>query len=149
MSTTPSTKAPDPILAAGVVLWRESNRGREVALVHRPKYDDWSLPKGKAEEGEPLWATAVRETAEETGHAVTLGRPLPVQRYQVNGRPKDVHYWSGRAGAGRFTPHAEGCPLLLVVMVVLFILCWWWSSSSGGGGHPLLLVMVFVLFFWC
>jgi 8-oxo-dGTP diphosphatase len=94
-------------LAAGVVLWRDSGRGREVALVHRPKYNDWSLPKGKTEAGEPLWATAVRETAEETGHAVTLGRPLSVQEYSVNDRPKLVHYWSGRAGVGRFTPHAE------------------------------------------
>ena len=97
----------EPILAAGVVLWRDSSRGREVALVHRPKYDDWSLPKGKTEAGEPLWATAVRETAEETGHAVTLGRPLSMQEYLVNGRTKHVHYWSGRAGVGRFTAHAE------------------------------------------
>ena len=63
-------------LAAGVLCWRRARDGLEVLLVHRPRYDDWSWPKGKAHDGEPLPQTAVREAAEETGLAVALGRPL-------------------------------------------------------------------------
>jgi 8-oxo-(d)GTP phosphatase len=63
------------IRAAGAVLWRPGPQGPEVVLVHRPKYDDWSLPKGKTEPGEPVLLTAVREVAEETGVRVLLGRP--------------------------------------------------------------------------
>ncbi|MBU2695702.1 NUDIX hydrolase [Pimelobacter sp. 30-1] len=81
------------ILAAGVVAFRP---GREVLLVHRPKYDDWSFPKGKLDRGEHPTATAVREVAEETGVHVRLGPPLPTQRYPVARRSKTVHYWTGR-----------------------------------------------------
>ena len=82
------------MLAAGVVVFRP---GREVLLVHRPKYDDWSFPKGKLERGEAAPAAAVRETAEETGLRVRLGVPLYPQRYPVSGaRSKTVHYWVGR-----------------------------------------------------
>jgi 8-oxo-dGTP diphosphatase len=65
--------------------------------VHRPRYDDWSLPKGKLDPGEHLLACAVREVEEETGQRVVLGRPLPTQHYEVNGAPKRVHYWAARA----------------------------------------------------
>jgi 8-oxo-dGTP diphosphatase len=70
--------------------------------VHRPKYDDWSLPKGKVDKGETLPETAVREVLEETGHAITLGRPLPDQRYPVTGvdgvvRDKLVRWWVAQA----------------------------------------------------
>jgi 8-oxo-(d)GTP phosphatase len=87
-----------PVLAAGALLWRPGPGGPEVALVHRPKYDDWSLPKGKADKGETPPLTAVREVLEETGHPVALGRPLPNQRYQVTGadglqREKLVRWW--------------------------------------------------------
>lgn len=88
------------ILAAGTVLWRPARRDGdvvEVGLVHRPKYDDWSWPKGKADPGEHILACAVREVLEETGHAVTLGQPLPTVRYQVNGADKEVRYWLARA----------------------------------------------------
>ena len=81
------------ILAAGVVTFRP---GREVLLVHRPKYDDWSFPKGKLDSGEHPTAAAVREVAEETGLHVRLGPPLPDQRYPVGGGTKTVHYWAGR-----------------------------------------------------
>ncbi len=81
------------ILAAGVVVFRP---GREVLLVHRPKYDDWSFPKGKLDPREHPTAAAVREVAEETGLHVRLGPPLAPQRYPVARRMKTVHYWSGR-----------------------------------------------------
>ena len=89
--------APDgEIRAAGAVLWRPSGRGREVALIHRPKYDDWSFPKGKLEPGEHRLLAAVREVAEETGVHAILGRPLPTSHYDRNGRAKRVDYWAGR-----------------------------------------------------
>jgi 8-oxo-dGTP diphosphatase len=86
------------IRAAGSVLWRRGADGVEVAVVHRPRYDDWSLPKGKAHPGEPLAVTARRETVEETGWDVALGRWLGVARYRVDGEEKRVDYWSARAG---------------------------------------------------
>lgn len=85
------------ILAAGVVAFRP---GREVLLVHRPKYDDWSFPKGKVDRGEHPVAAAVREVAEETGLHVRLGPPLTSQRYPVARRMKTVHYWTGRVVGG-------------------------------------------------
>jgi 8-oxo-dGTP pyrophosphatase MutT (NUDIX family)/phosphohistidine phosphatase SixA len=83
------------VLAAGAVVLR---KGGDVLLVHRPKYDDWSFPKGKLDRGEHVLAAAVREVAEETGLAVRLGVPLSPQRYRLaNGRMKTVRYWIGRA----------------------------------------------------
>lgn len=93
------TAGREPALAAGALVWREVD-GLEICLVHRPKYDDWSLPKGKPHAGEHLLSCAVREVAEETGHHVTLGRPLSAQRYLVSGRPKLVHYWLAEADSG-------------------------------------------------
>src|SRR4051794_41489186 len=84
-----------PIMAAGAVVIR---KGREVLLVHRPKYNDWSFPKGKLDPGEHVTAAAVREVAEETGLQIRLGPPLPIQQYEItNGqlRTKVVHYWVG------------------------------------------------------
>lgn len=89
------------VRAAGAVLWRPARESGstdiEVALVHRPKYDDWSLPKGKLDPGEHIIACAVREVLEETGHAVSLGAPVGVQRYPVAGATKEVLYWAARA----------------------------------------------------
>jgi 8-oxo-dGTP diphosphatase len=83
---------PDVVAAGAVVL----RRGSEVLLVHRPKYDDWSFPKGKVDRGEHPVAAAVREVEEETGLRVRLGRPLSDQHYLVSGRGKTVHYWVAR-----------------------------------------------------
>ena len=103
-------QGPD-ISAAGVVV---SRKGPRVLLVHRPKYDDWSFPKGKVDPGEHVTTTAVREVAEETGLDVRLGPPLSCQHYTVaNGqaREKTVHYWAGRVVGGddvsTFRPNAE------------------------------------------
>ena len=99
--------ADDGIRAAGAVVWRSSDRGREVALIHRPRYDDWSFPKGKLEPGEHVLLAAVREVAEETGLRVTLGRPLGTEVYDRRGRPKRVDYWAGR-------PRSDGHAAFLV-----------------------------------
>jgi 8-oxo-dGTP diphosphatase len=82
------------IRAAGAVVWRPGPDGDQVLLVHRRKYDDWSLPKGKQEPDEPLPLTAAREVLEESGASVTLGRHLAPVRYKVNGHPKQVDYWA-------------------------------------------------------
>lgn len=82
-------------LAAGALCWRYGPAGLEVLLVHRPKYNDWSWPKGKLEPGELLPVCAVREVAEETGVQIRLGRPLPDVTYNDgDGRPKRVSYWA-------------------------------------------------------
>ncbi|WP_229331697.1 NUDIX hydrolase, partial [Streptomyces sp. UNOC14_S4] len=86
----------DVILAAGCVLWRRAaggDGGLEVALVHRPKWDDWSHPKGKLKAGEDALSGAVREVLEETGMACVVGCALPTVRYEVSGRLKEVRYW--------------------------------------------------------
>lgn len=82
------------VRAAGAVVTR---KGGDVLLVHRPKYDDWSFPKGKLDPGEHAVTAAVREVAEETGLDVRLGPPLASQRYRMlNGRWKSVDYWTAR-----------------------------------------------------
>jgi 8-oxo-dGTP diphosphatase len=95
--------------AAGCVLWRRSpvDGELEVCLVHRPKYDDWSHPKGKLKRGEDALAGALREVAEETGYAAVPGTRLPTMRYLANGRPKQVRYWAAEAADGRFVPNDE------------------------------------------
>ncbi len=97
--------------AAGGVLWRPAGDGIEVAVVHRPRYDDWSLPKGKLEPGEPAVLGAVREVCEETGHAATAGRSLGTSRYRVlvDGRERDktVRWWALRDRGGCFVPGPE------------------------------------------
>jgi 8-oxo-dGTP diphosphatase len=87
----------EPTLAAGAVVWRRAaGRPAEVLLVHRPRYGDWSLPKGKREPGEHILLTAVREVFEETSLRPLLGPRLPDTTYQGLRRPKVVSYWSAR-----------------------------------------------------
>jgi 8-oxo-(d)GTP phosphatase len=95
------------VLAAGAVLWRPGVHGVEIALVHRPKYDDWSFPKGKLDAGETMPFAAVREVAEETGQAARLGPLLGDVRYSVPEGGKLVRYWAAEARGGEFTPGAE------------------------------------------
>jgi 8-oxo-dGTP diphosphatase len=106
---------PAIVAAAGAVVLRARSKGTdEVLLVHRPKYDDWSFPKGKLDPGEDARTAAVREVLEETGVAIRLGPPLSHQCYEVrNGstRVKLVHYWVGRArgdhDVAAYEPNAE------------------------------------------
>ncbi|WP_149203648.1 NUDIX hydrolase [Actinotalea subterranea] len=83
--------------AAGAVVWRERAGRLEVALVHRPRYKDWSWPKGKLDAGEAVAAAAAREVAEEIGEPVVLGMPLPAMHYRTpDGAGKHVRYWAAR-----------------------------------------------------
>lgn len=96
------------VRAAGGVVWRPSGAGVEVCLVHRPRYDDWSLPKGKLDPGEHPLLAAVREVAEEADVRAVPQVRLPTVRYVSDGRPKVVDYWSMRAvGDGGFQPFTE------------------------------------------
>ena len=99
------------IRAAGAVVWRRGPEGVQVCLVHRPKYDDWTIPKGKLDPGEDFADAARREVREETGFRGLLGEDLGEVRYVVD-RPgqrgaKRVRYWSMHADDGSFAPHAE------------------------------------------
>ena len=88
----------ESILAAGAVLWRRDQDGvLMVALIHRPRYDDWSIPKGKVDPGESHISCAQREILEETGFTSTFGPELGVVVYDVEGVPKVVRYWSAQA----------------------------------------------------
>src|SRR3954471_14277209 len=104
---SPSGREHEVVSAGAVVL----GRGGEVLLVHRPKYDDWSFPKGRLDRGEHATAAAVREVEEETGLRIRLGVPLGDQHYPVRAGTKLVHYWVGRAlGDGDvsdYQPNAE------------------------------------------
>ena len=96
------------IRAAGGLLWRDGPGGRELALVHRPRHRDWSLPKGKLERGEGFRAAALREVEEETGHEPRLLRFAGYTLYVAKRRPKLVLYWHMAAdGASSFKPNRE------------------------------------------
>ncbi len=98
---------PDIRAAGGVVLRREDGRTR-VAVIHRPKYMDWSLPKGKLEKGESFEQAALREVQEETGFSSEALQELPSVSYlDRKARTKLVRYWLMLAGEGKFEPHDE------------------------------------------
>jgi 8-oxo-dGTP diphosphatase len=98
--------------AGGVVRQRAEADDVQVLVIHRPRHDDWSLPKGKLDPGEDWEEAALREVEEETGLRCRLVRPLGETRYRdARGRPKVVRYWlmepaAGETGAG-FTPNRE------------------------------------------
>ena len=107
MVTNEALATSEVVQAAGGVLWREQAGVVEVALVHRARYDDWSLPKGKARRHELAVLAAVREVAEETGAHVALSRRVGRVHYQVGGAPKVVRYWAMRYLGGDFVAGRE------------------------------------------
>ncbi|MFF4770071.1 NUDIX hydrolase [Streptomyces sp. NPDC001255] len=98
-----------PVRAAGCVLWRRSPaHGVEFCLVSRPKWHDWSLPKGKLKHGETELAAALREVEEETGRTCRPTTRLPRVHYRTHdGRRKTVDYWLAEETGGTFTPNQE------------------------------------------
>lgn len=86
------------IRAAGALLWRENSQLEiEIALIHRPRYGDWSLPKGKVDDGETTLQCAYREVFEETGVKAQFTRELGSVEYQESGESKRVKYWAAKA----------------------------------------------------
>ncbi len=99
---------PDVRAAGGVLLRRDDDGETRVAVIHRPKYMDWSLPKGKLEEGEGWREAALREVEEETGYRCEASVELPRVSYlDRNGRRKLVRYWLMQPTGGEFEPHGE------------------------------------------
>jgi 8-oxo-dGTP pyrophosphatase MutT (NUDIX family) len=101
--------SPPEVEAAGAVVWRVGpGGGIEVALVHRPRYDDWSFPKGKLLSGETLEDAAIREVGEETGFRCRIGKVIGSHRYRDSrARWKEVTYWLMERVEGRFDPSDE------------------------------------------
>ena len=97
------------VSAAGGVVWQMTASGVQVLLVHRPRYDDWSLPKGKVDAGDvDDEHAALREVLEETGLRCSLGRELPSTRYRDRKeRDKTVRYWEMRVLGGEFARNDE------------------------------------------
>jgi len=86
------------IYAAGAVLWRQAGKKKiEIAVIHRPRYDDWSLPKGKLDPDETMIGCAYREVMEETGYTPIFGPEIGDVTYEVDGVKKLVKYWSAQA----------------------------------------------------
>ena len=103
------TKNSEVIKASGVVPWRRIHGDVEILVIHRPHYNDWSVPKGKLDDGETDEECAIREMTEETGFTGVLGAPLPTALYEHNGRPKEVSYWlmEIEGGSEKFVPNSE------------------------------------------
>jgi len=96
------------IQASGAVLWRKSDISQlEIAVIHRPRYDDWSLPKGKVESGESHISAGYREIQEETGYESTFGPEIGTVVYKLEGAPKEVRYWAAAATAKTGTPNPQ------------------------------------------
>lgn len=145
MTATPTTAAPAVVQAAGALIWREQRGRLEVALVHRPRYRDWSWPKGKLDPGEPVAAAAVREVAEETGEQVVLGAPLPLMRYRTpDGGSKQVRYWAARVAEQTDAPAlAARAPVVPAKVTEIDDVIWVSAAtarqmlSHGGDTRPL------------
>lgn len=95
---------PANVIAAGALPWRRRENSLEVLLIHRDRYDDWSWPKGKLDDGESVPECAVREVREEIGLEVALGLPLPAIRYEVKSGAKVVYYWAAKINGQRVVP---------------------------------------------
>jgi ADP-ribose pyrophosphatase YjhB (NUDIX family) len=96
------------IYAAGGLLWRQDGERRLLAVVHRPRYNDWSLPKGKLQAGEDMESAARRAVEEETGCIPELVRPAGLLRYGVEEGLKEVRFWHMRlVEEGTFRPSRE------------------------------------------
>jgi 8-oxo-dGTP pyrophosphatase MutT (NUDIX family)/phosphohistidine phosphatase SixA len=98
---------PVAVTAAGALPWRVTNDRLEVLLIHRPRYDDWSWPKGKIDDGETIPECALREVREEIGLDAPLGRPLPAIHYRVASGLKVVFYWAVKANGTRLVPDGK------------------------------------------
>ncbi|WP_457963171.1 NUDIX hydrolase [Arthrobacter sp. D1-29] len=98
---------PVAVTAAGALPWRINKDQLEVLLIHRPRYDDWSWPKGKIDAGETIPECAVREIQEEIGLTAQLGIPLPPIHYHVASGLKVVHYWAVRVNGDRLLPDGK------------------------------------------
>jgi 8-oxo-dGTP diphosphatase len=119
-----TSQAERVVAAAGGAVWRRAaDGGLEVALVHRPRYDDWSLPKGKLTAGEHALTAAVREIAEETGLEVVVGRRSVRTRYPVPEGDKRVDYWVMAAVGGEFAANSEVDELRWVSLPEAAALC--------------------------
>ncbi|WP_072687516.1 NUDIX hydrolase [Rhodococcus marinonascens] len=117
MNTSTDKPVKANIFAAGALLWRKSPRNPdeiEIALIHRPKYEDWSFPKGKLDPGETAVVAALREVEEETGFRGRLGRHLGALTYPIPGhrRLKRVEYWAAEVCTGKFVSNNEVDELL-------------------------------------
>lgn len=111
LGPAPTEHAP-VVESAGALVWRVRQDELQVRLIHRPRYDDWSWPKGKLDPGEALATAAAREVAEETGAPVALGVPLPGLQYLTGeGRVKRVHYWAARRVARRSSSAKARAPV--------------------------------------
>ncbi|WP_312180055.1 NUDIX hydrolase [Arthrobacter sp.] len=95
------------VVAAGAICWRLQAEQLEVLLIHRPRYDDWSFPKGKLDAGETVPECAVREVQEEIGLEIRLGIPLPETRYPVASGLKAVHYWAAHVESAKPRPDGK------------------------------------------
>ncbi|WP_265443498.1 NUDIX hydrolase [Flexivirga meconopsidis] len=101
MTARTTTRRPTTVPAAGAVLWRRDGEQLQVALVHRPKYDDWSWAKGKLDPGETWVSAAAREVLEETGFRPRIGIPLPRSVYSMQrGQLKEIRYWAAEVMGG-------------------------------------------------
>ncbi|MGO2326978.1 NUDIX hydrolase [Glutamicibacter arilaitensis] len=98
------------IVAAGAIPWRLKNGKLQVLVIHRPKYDDWSWPKGKLDQGESIAECALREVREEIGLRITLGIPLSATAYSVKQKTKVVYYWAAKTDVHTVVePDGEEC----------------------------------------